>query len=399
MRRMRLWTLSLLAASSAMMMTACGDDDSIEPAGDYVLSLAIQGTEGGFTYYSVPFEDVMSGKLSATGRGIEQPGYYDFTQIDETIYSIGGLNDVNVVGIGRDANRQLTQVGDVSFASSLSDIIKADNNTLVSVSVSSSADSITFYKFNANTVEVTETKKIAVSNLTDVAGPSYSGMVISGGHLFLSYYISDPSDYSTNYTDQAEVAVFTYPGLEFEKVITDDRVGPIGGFNVKSGLIKDENGNIYAISHSNPANGYSQSTQPAGILKINSGEPEFDEEYFFDIEEATDGYNTAHVKYLANGKAFAEINTADRTEQLVWSDNPLQSAIIDFENQTVNFITGVPEHKGDGRRLSALYADGFVYLSIPEDGVITVYRMDPETYASTKGATVEANFVAGFFKQ
>ncbi|UII28384.1 DUF4374 domain-containing protein [Fulvivirga maritima] len=404
MRRMKQFAFSLLAASAAFLMTACSDDDDDNtpsgPAGDYVLSLAIQGSEGGFTYYSVPFQDVMSGNLSATGRGIEQPGYYDFTQIDETIYSIGGLDDVNVVGISRDANNELIQVGDVSFPASLSDIVKADDNTLISVTVDNEADSIIFNKFNPNTVAVTETKSVAVSAITNEVGPSYSGMVVSGDHLFLSYYISMPeSPYSTLFTDEAQVAVFSYPELELEKIITDDRVGPIGGFNTKSGLVKDEDGNIYAFSHSNPANGYTQSTKPSGVLKINSGETEFDTEYFFDIAAASDGYNTAHVKYLEDGRAFAEINVADRSEQVQWADGPLQSAIIDFENQTVNFIADVPEHPGQGRRLAALYADGYVYICIPQGDDITIYRMDPDTYTSTVGATVEANFVAGFFKQ
>src|SRR5699024_11183632 len=131
-------------------------------------------------------------------------------------------------------------------------------------------------------------------------GLSYSGMVISGNHLFLSYYISNPETFETPKTDMARVAVFAYPSLEFQKVITDSRVGPIGGFNVKSGLIKDDQGNVYAISHSNPANGFSQSTKPSGILKINSGTTTFNPEYFFDIAAKANGGNAAHLSYIGN---------------------------------------------------------------------------------------------------
>lgn len=399
MRRMRNWVLTLLIATTSMFLTGCGDDDStITPAGDYVLSLAIQGSDNNFTYYTVPFEDVMTGTLSAAGQGIEQPGYYDFTQIGKTIYSIGGLSDVNVVGITSNEDNELLQVGDVSFSSSLSDIVRGDDNTLVSVTMSSSSSVITFNTFDPNTVSVISTKEIPVSDITDKTGPAYSGMVVSGSHLFLSYYISDPSTYSTEYTDQANIAVFSYPGLAFEKVITDTRVGPIGGFNVKSGLVKDENGNVYALSHSNPANGYSQSTKPSGVLRISSGETTFDQDYFFDIEDATGGFNTAHLKYLTNGKAFAEINVSSRDEQASWSDSPLKSAVIDFNAKTVNFISGVPEHSGNGRRLPALYDDKYIYLCVPLDGKINVYQMDTEDFTSTKGAEVEANFIAGFFR-
>ncbi len=397
-------TLLALSFLTVILFVSCSSDDdnnntTTTVSDPFVLSLAIQGSEGGFTYYTVPFEDVMSGTLTATGTGIEQPGYYDFTQIDETIYSIGGLDDTNVVGINLNTNNELTTIGDVSFANALSDIVKADDETLVSVSLSSSSDMVTFRTFDVNTLSVTSTVQSATSNLTDTSDvPAYSGMGIVGDYLFLSYYISNPTTWATNYTDQAQVAVYSYPELEFQEVITDDRVGPIGGFNIKSGLIKDESGNIYAVSHTNPANGYSQFTKSAGILKINAGETSFDQDYFFDIEEATGGYNTAHLKYLGNGLAFAEINTAARANQATWSDSPLQSAIINLETQEVNFITGVPEHNGDGRRLAALYSNGYIYLCIPEDGAINVYRMDTSTYTATKGATVEANFVAGFFK-
>ncbi|NIJ44443.1 hypothetical protein FHR24_000882 [Wenyingzhuangia heitensis] len=394
-----------LSAATIFSLSSCSDDDNNNISSSdnpYALSLAIQGSDNSFTYYTVPFADVMTGTLSAAGQGIEQPGYYDFTKIDNTIYSLGGLDDVNVVAITQNEDSSLNQVGDVSFSTAIADIVKGDDNTLISVSMRSSSDLITFRKFNPNTVAVNGTVDVNVSDVmevTDVTGPNYSGMVVSGDHLFLSYYVSNSETYNTDNTEQAEIAVFSYPELEFEKVITDNRVGPIGGFNTRTGLIKDESGNIYALSHSNPANGYSQSTKPGGVLKINAGETEFDDDYFLDIPALTDGKQASHLKYLGNGKVFAEINMADRDNQEKWSDGPLQSAVIDLETSSVNFINNVPEHKGDGRRIAALQEGQYVYLCIPvtDDGIY-VYKMDTENYTAEKGAKVEANFIAGFFK-
>jgi len=393
------WTALCLLA--AVFIAGCGKDDDVTPddsENPFVVSLAIQGSDGGFTYYSVPFEDVMSGTLSAVGQGIEQPGYFDFTQIDNTIFSIGGLDDVNVVGISKKEDGSLSQIGDVSFVNSLSDIVKADDNTLVALELSSASDQVVFHTIDPNTVTVTSTTQHPVADLTDLKAPSYSGMRISGDYLYLSYYISDPTTYSTPHTDQAEIAVYSYPELEFQKVITDSRVGPIGGFNVKSGLLKDENGDIYALSHSNPANGFSQTTKKGGILRIKSGETEFDQDYFFDIESVTGGKNTAHLIYLGDGKAYAEINMSDNEEQARWSDSPLKSAVIDLNNKTVTYINDVPQHSGDGRRLAALHDGDFIYRCIPEDDGIYVYKIDVVNNTATKGALVEANFVAGFFK-
>ena len=407
------FVLSVLGLSFTISSISCSsDDDSIgetpseqdpdqeipEDYAPYSLSLAIQATDGSFSYYTVAYDDIMSGELTAQGQGIEQPGYYDFTMINNTIYSLGGLDDVNVVAINADEESEsLTQIGDVSFSLGLSDMVKADDTTLISVTMERDSDVITFRKFNPNSVTVSDTKDIQVSDITPFVGPSYSGMVVSGNHLFLSYYISEPNTFATKYTDQAEVAVFSYPELEFQKVITDDRVGPIGGFNTKAGLIKDASGNVYAISHSNPANGYSQSTKPAGILKINNGETSFDKDYFFDIQEASGG-TLVYSRFLEDGRAFAEINTQDRALQTTWSDSPLSSAIIDFEEQTINFIQEIPSHAGNGRRLVGFQEDKNYYLTIPEDDGIYVYQVDTENLSAKKGAKVQASFVAGLYK-
>ena len=404
-KRVSKMAIPALGLAATLFASSCSSDDepinpnpTPAPSGEaFVLSLAIQGSEGNFTYYTVPFEDVMSGTLTAQGQGIEQPGYFDFKEIDDRIYSIGGLDNVNVVAITKDANGELVQTGDVSYDRSISDIILADDNTLVAVSISGDSDVITFHTLDETTVTATNSVSRPISDLTDEDVPAYSGMQIVGNRLFLSYYITDPLTFDTNFTNKARVAIYSYPGFEFQEVITDDRVGPIGGFNISSGLVEDENGNIFAISHSNPANGFSQFTNDSGILRINSGETSFDPDYYFDLEEIAGG-TPVHLKYLGNGKAFVEINMADRADQARWSDSPLQSAIIDLNNQTVNFISGIPEHSGAGRRLAALQDGNFIYMTIPEDNGIYVYRINTEDYTATKGAEVEANFVAGFFK-
>src|SRR5690606_11917819 len=109
----------------------------------------------------------MSGSLSAAGQGIEQSGYFDFKQVDNTIYSIGGLDDVNVVAITRGEDGELVQTGNVSFTNSLSDIVQADDNSLVAVSLDSDSDQVTFYTLDENTVEVLNTVTHPASDLTE----------------------------------------------------------------------------------------------------------------------------------------------------------------------------------------------------------------------------------------
>ncbi|MBC3540941.1 DUF4374 domain-containing protein [Rufibacter sp. H-1] len=391
--------LPVIGLCAALSFSSCSDDDNASPnSGPFVVSMAIQGSNNTFTYYTAPFSDVMGAPLTAEGKGIEQPGYFDFTQIGSTIYSIGGLDNVNVLGISKSATGELQQVGNTSFANSISDIIQADANTLVAVEMNATSNLVKFHTINANTVKVISTKQHPVSDLTTLSAPFYSGMRISGNHLFLSYYISNPSTFVTPYTDEAEIAVYSYPDLVFQKVIKDTRTGPVGGFNTKTGLTKDEQGNLYVLSNSNPANGYSQSTKKGAILRIANGQTTFDQNYFFDVEAATGGKNIGHLKYLSNGKALAEVNAEVNSTQKIWADGPYKTAIVDFNAKTVTYINGMPQHAGGGRRLAALQDGNFVYMAIPENNKVYVYKIDIQNHTATRGAEVQASFVAGFSK-
>ncbi len=414
MEKLRIKTLlsaAMMILFASLSFTSCKDDDNNDDTNtsstdtNFVLSYAVLGSTGDYSYYTVQYDDVMTGTLTAENQGVTETGYRSFKQINDKIYSIGGLGENTLTTIQKNDDGDLEEVSVLEgFNQAISDIVETDDNKLLAVEVSVSSDVITFHILNEETTDIEESTSIAVSDVkpsyTDEM-PYYSGMVQSGDYIYLSYYLCNPTTYATDYTDTARIAVFSYPDMEFVKNIKDTRVGPIGGYGEQHGLFKDEDDNIYALSHSNLANGFSQSTKDGGILKINAGETEFDEDYLFEIENYTDGLNTAHVKYLGNGKLFALINTEESSTQTAWSDAPLKGAIIDIDSNTVNYINGLPEHSGTGRTLddcSVYAADGYVYISVPGDEDISVYKIDVNNYTATQGAVVDASFVGGFFE-
>ena len=401
-------TLAVLALSAAFASCKNNDDVvEIVPAieNPYVVTMAYAPASGfNYSYYTVPFKDLMTGSISAKGQGTEQVGYFDYRKIDNTIYAIGGLDDVKVTAIQQNANSELTEKGSNTFPTAISDIVEGDASNLLAVSVSRSVNKISFYQLSKNTVSVAKTVQVSTSDLYNgdtALGIEYTGMAVVGNHVFLSYYVINKTTFASPSVGQAEVAVYSYPDFQFQKVIRDARVGPVGGFNIKNGLIKDESGNVYALSHSNVANGYSQFTQPSGILKIASGATTFDAGYLFDVN-AKAGGNAVHVLYLQGGKAFAKLNMTARSSQAAYSDGSLSAAVIDFNNQTVNLVNGVPPANGDGRRLAAFAEGEFVYtiVKVTENGVAEnyIYKINTTTYTATKGAKAEASFVAGLFK-
>ncbi len=389
------------AAAITFGFASCSDDDNNSSSGEFVITGGINGENFVNSYYSVQFDDVMTGNLSVIGDDMLQVGYFAYNKFNDKIFCTGGLGATSLYVIEKNSDGTLSETASfTNFNNSIVDLTQGDNSNIVGVEMSSSSDIVRLHLINTSSLEVTKSVDTPVASLSEETSPSFSGMVVSGDYLFLSYYISDPTTFATTSTDKAEVAVFNYPELTFVKVIEDTRVGPIGGFGTMSGLMKDESGNVYALSHSNPANGFSQYTKPAGILKINSGETEFDSEYLFDIEDVTGGYNTAHLVYLGDGKVFTEINVTDRSEQAAWSDGTLKTAIMDIENGSIQYIDGIPEHAGIGRKLSAVsLIDGSsIYMTIPEESGIFVYKIDTNSYTATKGAEVEVNFMAGFYK-
>jgi hypothetical protein len=188
--------------------------------------------------------------------------------------------------------------------------------------------------------------------------------------------------------------------MQFVKLMKDTRVGPGGSWGAFNGLMKDENDNLYVMSNSAISNGYSQSTKHAGFLRINKGETEFDDDYFFDFEALTGGLKPAHVAYVGNGLVFAEVSTLNpQTANDRWGDKSLKCCIIDLVNQTVTDVEGIPVHNGNGGRRFAYLTEGNnVYLPVSTSDGVYIYRTDVTTAKAERGAKVSTTFVGGFFR-
>lgn len=402
-----------------VVLTSCTKDDdgtisnNYNENGEYigsnpfVLVLAYAPAEGyDYSYYPVQFKNLDSdSSLSAVGVGsITQVGYYEYAQLGQTLYSTGGLGYTDVAAITRDTDGELTELPfGVNFTNSIADVITADDENLLAIEMSTSSDVVVLHLIDneTNTVETSSTTSCFTisTNMDATHLPHNTGFAQSGDYLFVSYYIFG-ENFTSPFTNAAEVAVFSYPELEYIKTITDTRTGPIGGWSTNSGLFADELGNVYAVSHTNPANGYSQFNQTAGFLRINAGETEFDASYFFDLTNTDEGFTTANALYLSDNTVYAEMNVAARSEQTAWSDGPLKSAIINLHEQTVSYFEECPEHFGPGRDIesTALYTEGYIYNPLTTNDGIYIYRMDPSDMSVTKGALVNASFVAGTFK-
>jgi len=385
--------------------TACDDDLAAEqetPNAPYVLSLGVT-SNGNTTYYVVSTNNLMEGTINAVGKGIEQNGYHDYQKGGNSIFCIGGLGLTSATAVVRGADGLLKEQGEFVFDSSLSGFCQVDDNTMVGVELPANKESgtqLTFYTVDANTAAIlSKNTETTVDPIDRLDWPSLTGMMYSGGNLYVTYTPMNSLTFETAYTDTCFVAVYSYPDMKFVKLMKDSRMGPGGSWGAYNGLLKDEHDNLYVMSNSAISNGYSQSTKHAGFLRINKGQTEFDTDYFFDFEALTGGLKPAHVAYVGNGLVFAEVSTLNpQTANDRWGDKSLKCCLIDLVNKTVTDVDGIPVHNGNGGRRFAYFHEGnYVYLPVTTPEGVYIYRTDLKTAHAERGARVMTSFVGGFF--
>lgn len=389
-------------AAAAGLASCDSDMGSMEVANEpYVVALGI--TSGGATTYYVVTTDKLSDStrtIDAQGKGIEQAGYRDYQQAGKTIFSIGGLGVTGATGIQRDADGFIQERGNFVFNNTPIGFCQVDDNTMAAMELPTSTGKgghLTFYTADISSLSLSnKVTTTPVAPMDDHQWPYVTGMQYSGGKLYVSYEPMNPNTFTSDFADTSFVAVYSYPDGKFLSLMKDTRFGNIGSWNAFNGFQKDEQGDLYAMSNTSMANGFSQSPKHSGFLRIRSGATVFDPDYTFDYQALT-GQKVAHWIYLGNGKVFAEVTT--RLDAAPWSDADLKCAVIDLKTKTSIDVEGIPVHNGNGgRRFPCFHENGKVYLPVATKSGVHVYVTDVATAKATKGAKVSASFVAGIFR-
>lgn len=395
--------LTLTATILALSITSCdvtNSDTGEERFAAYTVAFTAQGSENESTDYLFNIESLMEGAVSAEGVGIEQTGWRYMAGHHKTMFSIGYFNDNNAIAYELDEEGSLREKGRFVFENTLDLVGSADEETMLAMEVPrvDFADRV-LHKIDVNSVSIQEKIDMRIwENREDslVAWPT--ALNVRDDKLFIPFYkIHARGDFTTPQTDSAYVAVYSWPEVEFEKYITDDRMGPIGIYGSFNGMISDENENLYGYSSASYASGFTTQGKSSGILRINNGETEFDENYFFDIEQATGG-KVNFFEYAGNGKAVANIVMDD--SQLwgayVAGSEVHKLVILDLENQTSTDVSGVPLHGG-------FYGspwhveDGNVYMSVTTASDAHVYEVDVATATGVQGAEIQGKELKGIY--
>ncbi len=410
----------VLMAISIVIISCSSDDDG---AGDTHDQTSVSKYVVGFEAFPVgdaaPVDYILelpslasltTGEISVEGQGTPLKGWRFFHSVENTVFTAGYSDDDKCIAFELDEEGQLVEKANFAFQSTLDNYAAIDDKTLLAVELTyGGLANKRFHIVNSETglLEKVVEHPIDIDRGSGTAEdpgsiPWVTGMVLRDGKLFVSYHkwLADGS-FITPDVDRAYIAVLKYPEFELEKIIEDSRTSPIGVNGHSTGIEKTENGDIYSFSTSALSAGFTAATKPSGILRIKAGATEFDSDYFFNIEEATNGGKLFWMDYIGNGKAIARIIIDDTNGAGEWGaffkKDVFKMVVIDLTNKTVTDVAGVPTH---GHRYTSpmFVEDGKAYLSSSTATETHIYIVDPETATATKGAKVLGLGLKGIFK-
>lgn len=391
----------VLAALFVLGLTNCSDDEIPDPIiSNYYVGIE-SGTNPAIDVLSTA-EDLTSGTISPVGNGFEQTAWTSFFQGPDQIFASGYTTAPEFTSY-EIIDSVLTK-GE-SFFTDLSiyalDIVNESTMVLMGSARSGLSDK-KIYLINTNTMSIEQTVSVDFGNIPEdelLAFPI--DLKVSGNKLFAVYYhTSSSGDFSTPKANTAYVAVFSYPELEFEKIISDDRAPNLGRYLSTNALEEDEKGDIYTYASSSLACGFSPvPSKNSAVLRIKDGETEFDADYYIDFEALSGGYKINDLLYVKDGKAVVRVVKEDESYATqLWatyapnSGNPMiETGILDLYNEEFTLLQDVPKG-GGGWNTAYLIEDEMLYLGISDDAMASIYVIDTKNKTASKGANIEGNY-------
>lgn len=200
------------------------------------------------------------------------------------------------------------------------------------------------------------------------------------GKVFVPYLHTN-TDYESY--DRAPVAIFNAATMAYEKTIYTDKAAGLGYSIVSSHAIA-ENGDLYIIACNSDYWALNENI-PSGIVRIKSGQTEFDD-YFFNISEKVGGNHTGGMIYAGNNKAVVQVFRSDLVNTFRDYQNGfvLEYYVVDLATKSVQKLD-IPLTKWPRRTLGLLENGKVAIVGNTETEGNNIYIYDPATNVVTKG--------------
>jgi hypothetical protein len=386
-------------AFAAMLSSCTKKDRAAENLGNYILAVTPVASTG-VADYLLTAGDLEKGTISTAGNGVEQDGTYRYyvtsnNRFFSMLYGQGNPGAVTTYNIldGRINKLSNFQTETVqAFAPVNDDLL------LVKISRNIANPLSSWYRINTNSLLITGEGTVNTQTLSNNGETAHFSWIKQVGNKVYAPYFSIKGccgdSFGTAYPDQAWIAVYSYPQMQLEKVIKDDRTSFIGRY-MTNGLAVVENGDVYAFSSSvATTKNVLSSTKPSAITRITAGTTEFDRSYFYDFEAISGGYVITDWLYIGNHNFV--VNATLKAQRGAYSTGKT-IAIVNVKDKTFKQVTGLPSEANIESITTNNYTpkDGkLAYIGVNMKGAANyVYKIDATTQIATQGLKVEGGVI------
>ena len=404
------FTSAFVALALATTIVSCSkksNDPVADNPGNYILTVTPVASTG-VADYLLTANSLESGTISTAGNGVEQDGTYRYyvthnNKFFSMLYGQGNPGAVTTYNIlngklNKISNFQtetvqaFTPVNDDLLLTKLPRAINAAGPTLA-----------TWYQVNTNSLLISANgtlDALAPANNGEIAHFSWLQQV--GSKVYAPFFTIKNGSFWTDHPDEAWIAVYSYPGMELEKTIKDDRTSFIGRY-FRNGLAVVENGDVYAFSSSVAVDENKEttdvlndskltSTKPSAITRIKSNTTEFDQSYYFNFEIALPGYYITTWIYVGANNFVAHIQP--KAAKGAYTDGT-ELAIVNVVDKTVKKVSGLPSDVKSITWNNYTPKDGnTAYVGVNlTSGVGYIYKVSAASATATQGLKIEGGTV------
>ncbi len=403
---------SMMVALAILVLASCSDDEDDNEAGESATSQYIVAASSGENDYLVTGEDLATEITydATASTALQSPGDRTWTFYgDDVVY--GFLYNQTDAGATAsyilESDGTLTKRNELALDVSVHTRGEVNGQLILAYSDRWRDPSVVqhgyFYAVDPET-DASQLYTIDTENLledgevayfTDVA--EYEGYLIAGARTL------NASSFASDYYNNTYIVVFN-ADYSVKQIIKDSgRTGFVAGQKYsqgETGLEVVESGDLYVFSsgQTNYADA-STTTVPSGVLKINQGDFEFDDDYFFDVSDASDGYNLFRTYYMG-GTTFVLSMYPGTNENATFGIDADRFAVVDVATKSFNWVSDFPSASGvedDPFSIGTPFIDDtnnqLVVPVTTSDSEHYLYSIDPSGYSASQLSQVIAESV------
>lgn len=202
----------------------------------------------------------------------------------------------------------------------------------------------------------------------------------------------------TQYPDECWIAVFKDRTLTEYSLIKTDKISYACGRNrsqyYQMNWLADD-GYVYVFSPSyakTMSDSRQQTTLPAGVVRVNTQTEQFDDAYYYNLEEKADGASFLRSWYIG-GEYFLLL----MYDKAITASDKVANRLAVFNTSTgsLSYVSGLPSNvSGFGN--TPYMENGNAYVAVTTtSGYPTIYKVEPSSATATQGLVIRATSLNG----